>query len=412
MFNQPPREKEWVSWLTVAAWSLVIFVTIPFARGIQESVTVRWGREVFMLTVVVSLLAAAAFAAAVLLRSRDRGVWVRMAWLVAVTAMTILAAGRMTVTPEESVHFLEYGFLGILLFRALSHRLRDAGIYAVAVLAGSLVGVADEFIQWLVPARFFGFSDVWLNAFAVLLSQVALSRGIRPPFIERRVTPRSVRAASSLAGGLILALALCAANTPAIFEWYTRVPGLAFLRKTAGVMTEYGHRIEDPRIGVFFSRMTPEELRRQDDERGAAAAAVLDKYARPAEYGTFLRRYPSNRDAFLHEARVHLFRRDHYMSVAWKYENNPGKYRFHNTVAFRENQIMTGYFSNTLHHSTYRWSADRIESLEGKIDPSLCYESEVSADLLTGFTERQMWTASLLGLVVLAAVRRYYGGRT
>ena len=73
---------------------------------------------------------------------------------------------------------------------------------------------------------------------------------------------------------------------------------------------------------------------------------------------------------------------------------------------------MTGYFSNALHHSTYRWSADRIESVEGKIDPSLRYESEVSADLLTGFTERQMWTASLLGLVVLAAVRRYYGGRT
>ena len=106
---------------------------------------------------------------------------------------------------------------------------------------------------------------------------------------------------------------------------------------------------------------------------------------------------------------MHLFRRDHYKAVAWKYKNEPEKCRYHNTVAFRENQILEKYFGETLRRSVYAWKSEDAAALEKQIDPSLRYKSEVSADLLTGFTERQMWAVSLLALVVLGLVYRYYG---
>lgn len=186
-------------------------------------------------------------------------------------------------------------------------------------------------------------------------------------------------------------------------------PRLAFLHKTAGVMTEYGFRYDDAQSGTFFSRMSLKQLREQDEQRCAEAAAILDEYASSNDYGTFLRRYTSTRDPFVHEARVHLFPAGSLMAVAWKYETHPVKYRYHNTVAFRENQILEKYFGETLRRSMHAWKPEDAAALEKKIDPSLPYKSEVSADLLTGFTEPQMWTASLLALVVLAVIRRYYG---
>lgn len=410
MFNAPPREKEWVSWLYVVAWSLIIFITIPFARSIQETVYVRWGREVFIYAVVLALILVAAVAMVQLLRARRQAGVSGYLWLGVVTSLTIYSAGHMNISPEETVHFLEYGLLGVLIFRALSHRFHDAGIYAVAVLVGSLVGATDEIIQWVVPRRFFAFSDIWLNGYAVILAQVALAKGIRPPFIGRRVLPSSIRAVCAWGSVLIVVLALCASNTPRVLDWFTRFPHLAFLNETAGVMTEYGYRYDDPQVGTFFSRLSLNQLREQDERRCAEAAAVLDGYTLPREYEIFLSRYTPNGDPFLHEARVHLFRRDYYVSEARKYKTDPVEYRHRNTVAFRENQILEKYFGETLRRSTYAWKPEHTADLEKNIDPFLHYRSAVSAGLLTGFTERQMWIAALLALVVLAAVRRYYGG--
>ncbi|MBD3871962.1 MAG: VanZ family protein, partial [Acidobacteria bacterium] len=56
--------------------------------------------------------------------------------------------------PEEAVHFLEYGVLGVLLFRALSTHIHDGSVFAAGALIGILVGIFDEIIQWFVPGRY------------------------------------------------------------------------------------------------------------------------------------------------------------------------------------------------------------------------------------------------------------------
>ena len=56
MLQGPPKEKQWVSWLFVIIWSLIIFVTIPVARAIQNFVAQQWSR-----TAAFSHLAAPGF---------------------------------------------------------------------------------------------------------------------------------------------------------------------------------------------------------------------------------------------------------------------------------------------------------------------------------------------------------------
>jgi hypothetical protein len=409
MFNAPPREREWVSWFWVAIWSAFIFLSIPYVRAMQEMVYARWGRQVFTYFVVGSLLIVACAGILKLLLSRRAVSKPGILWLGGVTALTMYSSAYMDISPEEAIHFLEYGFLGLLIFRALSHRLRDAGIYLAAVLVGSLIGAADEFVQWLVPRRFFDFRDIGLNCYALILMQVAMAKGVRPPFISRGFGAASVQCACSLASVLVLVLALFASNNPAAIVWYTaRFPSLAHA-KACDVMAEYGFLYNDPDIGTFFSRLPPAQLQKQDAERCAEASDILNQYASPDEYESFLEKYTSFNDPFLHEARVHLFRRDHYKAVAWKYEKRQKLYLYHNTVAYRENEILEKYFGRTLHHSIYAWSPEEVAGLKKKIDPAFRYKSEVSSNLFTRFTLTHVWIAALLALVVLAAVRRYYG---
>lgn len=64
MLKSPPQEKQWLSWLFVVIWILIIFVTIPLARAIQKYVYQEWNRDLF--TYVVAAITAMTLAVAVL----------------------------------------------------------------------------------------------------------------------------------------------------------------------------------------------------------------------------------------------------------------------------------------------------------------------------------------------------------
>ncbi len=84
-----------------------------------------------------------------------------------------LTFGLKAGSPEEAVHYLQYGMLSLLLYRAFTHRVRDYSIYAAVIIAGTMVGMVDETVQWLTPGRHFGVRDIWLNFTAVALVQAA-----------------------------------------------------------------------------------------------------------------------------------------------------------------------------------------------------------------------------------------------
>ncbi len=409
MLNNPPREKEAVSWLYVSVCSMVIFATIPLARTMQEFVKETWGRETFSY-IVIGFVIVAIVAGFNYLRRLKTSSGSRYAWLIVISFLFIGYTIRLSSNPEEALHFVEYGLLGLLLYRALTHRTRDISIYFKATVIGAMIGMMDEAIQWAIPKRFWGLDDIWLNFFAVALTQVAIARGLRPAIISGRPSAHNLRRLCILTAMAVLFLGASLLNTPARVAWYTeRVPALKFLIKNESMMFEYGHFYRDPEIGHFRSRLSPEELEQTDRERAEEAAAVLNQYRNDSTYSDFLIKYTPVSDPFLHEARVHLFRRDRYMQEAEENKENEEIYRDRIMVAYRENLIMEKYFTHTFRRSNFVLPPEQLAYLEENHLPELHYGSGVSWRLVTETNEFQIMTGLFAVLLGLGFVYVYFG---
>lgn len=170
------------------------------------------------------------------------------------------------------MHFVEYGVLAVLLFRAFAHTIPDAGVYLAAWLLGTLLGGVDELIQWAVPERYFDFRDIALNCASCGLALVALSRGLGPVYIRPGLSRASIRRIAALGAIVLLMALLFLRNTPAARARYEqRVPGVARLLTHARAMTQHGYLYEDPVIGEFKSRLSPRELQEADRTRAVEA---------------------------------------------------------------------------------------------------------------------------------------------
>ena len=66
----------------------------------------------------------------------------------------------------QRFHFLEYGVITFLFYRAWKP-LEDQRYWCCLVLAGLIVGTADEWLQWFIPNRVGEIADVLLNGIAI-----------------------------------------------------------------------------------------------------------------------------------------------------------------------------------------------------------------------------------------------------
>ena len=390
------------SWIIVAAWSLIIFLTIPFARAIQSLFDSVFGSGVYL---TASAIIGAFFALIVivyLLRKPKRRILWRTAWLAGILGVSAWIMRNQLQTPAEALHFFQYGILSYLLFQAWSHHVRDWIIYPLAAVSVVLVATLDETIQWMIPGRYWDYRDIRLNMLAGVIVQAFIARVIKPSAIASRVMPSSIRCLVYVVLVMLLMLGLTVSNTPARVDLYaTRIPFLHFLSNNESVMSEFGFRHNDPDIGVFNSRFGLDELLRIDAERGTEAGDVVRRYHDFADYREFLQTFTSSVDPFLHEMRVHLHRRNHYYASAWQYrQTDPGRFTYHMTVAFRENMILDKYFFHTLAASEATMSDEQLQHMRQFADLDYAYASPVSDHLVTGATEGELW----LSLLILAAI--------
>lgn len=77
-------------------------------------------------------------------------------------------------SPEERVHFVEYGLVGLLAFFALPLGWPDVKRAVVAGVLTAAAGWVDEGIQALLPSRYYDLRDVGFNALAGVLAVGAL----------------------------------------------------------------------------------------------------------------------------------------------------------------------------------------------------------------------------------------------
>ncbi|KPK36865.1 MAG: hypothetical protein AMK70_00860 [Nitrospira bacterium SG8_35_1] len=224
---------DWKLWLRAILCALIIFLTVPIARSIQQIVYQIYGKEFFthaVLLVFLSALCLLMYLFFFTLRIRSLS---QYAWLILSAGIYVYWTIRLGRShPEEAVHLLEYALLAYFVFRALSHRIRDWTVYITAALFVTLVGIADEFVQWLLPGRVWDYKDVGINMFAGGLFLLAVSQGVRPQTICRPVNTFSVKMLVGSIAGLLIVLALCLSNTPDNVIRYTSIfESLSWLRK-------------------------------------------------------------------------------------------------------------------------------------------------------------------------------------
>lgn len=385
-------------WLPVVAWVLVLYTSIPFVRLLRDVFAARWPPALIGYGVIIVVLLAIAGAFVSLRRSPRTLTGTDVAWLLGVGAALVLWTGRLMGQPEEAIHFLEYGVLGFLLYRALQPRILDASVFVAAALVGILVGTVDEIIQWIVPGRYWDFRDIGLNAGACVLTLIAIWRLVPRP--SATVDARSLQILCRLAAAEVALFTLCLSATPARIDRLTpHLPGLANAGGNIDAICEYGYRHKLDSETTFRSRMTLSELALEDATRSEAVATILDR-SRGA-YETFLNEVSPASDPFSYEARVHIFARYRNLARARKLESDSTAYADRMTIAFRENLILERYFGETLARSSFEWKKGLRERVAAAQNTGAPFTSNVAGHLITAISESTLRVLMLIALGTL-----------
>jgi hypothetical protein len=413
MFHAPAHESPTISWLYLAIWTLSIYLTIPLARLLQAIVVDNMDRTVFAWITVFWVVICGAAALLLVLRHHRMATLGQYFWMAVVIAAYLGGTWQLRANPEEALHFVQYGVLGLLAYRVLTHHVRDVTIFFSAAVICGLLGTLDEIIQWVTPRRFFDFRDVLINFVGGALMQLGIALGIRPGLIRLQwPTDASLRLCARLTAGFLILLALCASSTPQLWQRLAvHVPPLEYLASNHSMMADYGHRHTDPDIGVFVSRFSKPELASEDRAGAERRGPLLHEYHDPARYQEFLELFPAFSHPFLHEARVRQFRRDRHLAKARKHEPGSRRQVHHVTVATREDMILRRYFSQTYQAANLHPGQKDQQAMHQWHDPDARYVSPVGGQLFTRVRLWQIWVLVLAAVVVLEGGQRVYARR-
>lgn len=95
--------------------------------------------------------------------------------LVAVAGLYAVALASIPLTPAEKLHFVSYGALAWLAYRALILDTAPMRARAMSFAIVAALGFGDELIQHVLPNRHFEWKDVALNALSGILAVMAIA---------------------------------------------------------------------------------------------------------------------------------------------------------------------------------------------------------------------------------------------
>ena len=174
-----------VARIALAITLIAIYATLGVVRTITNAL-----RDAGMLR--VSVITAFAIAGAVMLwlifrdpRNRSLRVILSLAGVAAAYAIVIYPMK----SPEEKIHFIEYGVVALLANASAPRTWSARKRFIACALFVAAAGWIDEGIQALLPSRFYDLRDVMFNATAGLMALIALaicSPRERPVGTDRR----------------------------------------------------------------------------------------------------------------------------------------------------------------------------------------------------------------------------------
>jgi hypothetical protein len=251
--------------LAVAVAALVI-LSAPFVSQIRFWIRATFpGHFVLVIGAIIAATIGAAILAAVV-RIRDRRP-LRYGAILASIAIgaaysTAIATDNAQANAVERFHFVEYGLVTFLFYRAW-RSIGDASVLVLPVLAGLLVGTMEEWFQWFLPVRIGEMRDVVLNLVAILCG-LLFSVSVDPP----DPLLGGWRAGSRTRIGLFAAAVIL------VFA--------AFVHSV-----HLGYRIVDTAAGTFKSRYDVPTLAALSQERASAWAVnkpIVRRLSREDQY--------------------------------------------------------------------------------------------------------------------------------
>ncbi len=156
-------------------WTLIVVVGIYSTLGLASTLAGWLDNQTLiavaflgcMLLVLLTILTQG-------LKARPSGVEVGVG--LGIASVYVLVFLRLAI-PERS-HLIEYSVVAVLIYEALTERASQGRRIPVpawlAILAASLVGALDEFIQLFLPRRVFDWTDILFNFLASLMAVVAM----------------------------------------------------------------------------------------------------------------------------------------------------------------------------------------------------------------------------------------------
>jgi len=171
-------------WILVCAWTALIYLTLPMMPGVWAFL----GKFAWIPFVMKAGIIGAAAVSVIVLARKKYIRSVTSFFLLFLLTGTYLWGVRVLSIPAERMHFIEYGVLAILVYRALVLNFKNGPAYTGAFIITSLIGWGDEGIQYLLPNRYFQWRDVGLNCASAALGLAlvyVLTRDKRPLDIDK-----------------------------------------------------------------------------------------------------------------------------------------------------------------------------------------------------------------------------------
>ena len=159
----PPLSGGWGPWVVLAGYILVLYAMIPVGFQVVSVIVHRIGYRSFKIGInFLGAVVAVAFTIYLVRRHwADRPA--AYIWLLGI-ALIFLYYFWILEVPVKRIHFLEYSFLAVLVYRALRRRFAPPALYALVALSVGLVGTGEETISLFLPKRFAAITDVIFDA--------------------------------------------------------------------------------------------------------------------------------------------------------------------------------------------------------------------------------------------------------
>mgnify|MGYP001590645513 CR=1 FL=1 len=141
-------------------WTLAIYITLYPVRPVCEFL-----KRTIPFELWINIFLAACLSGIAILFFRKYKVTDFRGYVLLLITISGYLYGLATIPhPEEKIHFIEYGILAYLVFRALRLDHGAGAAYAGALALTAALGWVDEGIQHFLPNRYYQISDVALNA--------------------------------------------------------------------------------------------------------------------------------------------------------------------------------------------------------------------------------------------------------